>query len=246
MTYSYERGLRDYTKRSDEKMLLANAVHQIIVKEHVLSLVDIGAGEGTFSSMVAPAINDYVAIEKRKENAEALRFKGLNVVEADFPTHLDRTFDMALAAHSIPTEKDKVGPFVEGLIKATKENGVVCIITYKTDKDLWYEFANDVLRENWHGKNYDTYEMLFDILKRYGDVSVERIDATAHGKNPAELFTAIRFIYAGKDPDLAERFKAYRKDALAWLKKREVTEGGHKFPFYQYVITLKKKPHAVL
>lgn len=239
MKYNYEKGLLDYNGHSSEKIDLARAVGNII-GEDVRSLFDVGAGEGTFASMIAPQVPRYVAVEKRGKNVSALRDRGLEVIEGDFPFETKEKFDMVLASHSVPNEKMDLEPFVESLVHAAKEQGVVCVITYRTDKDAWYELMRSAMNENWHAKNYDTYEMLFDVLKQYGNVTVEKVDTTVRGKNPRELFAALRFIYAGKDPELASRFNQYRKEILSWLSDTCKTEQGYEFPFFQYVVTLKK------
>ncbi|MFZ2886296.1 MAG: class I SAM-dependent methyltransferase [Minisyncoccia bacterium] len=213
-------------------------------KHNVHSLLDVGAGEGTFASMVAAHANldRYVAVEKpeRTKNIQTLRDRGLEVVEREFPFETDDRFDMVLASHSIPNGKEGFEDFIEHLVRAAKEEGVVCAITYKTDKDSWYDLMRDALQENWHGKNYDTYEMLFDVLKQYGDVSVEKIKSIVRGRTPREMFPALRFIYAGKDAVLAERFDKHRKQVLEWVRKECKSDSGYEFPFFQYVVTLKK------
>lgn len=241
MKYSYEKGLRDYSRHSDEKILLARAVGNIVTKNRVHSLLDVGAGEGTFASMIAPQVAHYVAVEKRKKNVSALRDRGLEVIEKDFPFEVDTKFDMVLASHSIPNDTSGFEEFIERLVSSAAPNGTVCVITYKTDKDPWYQLMHDVMGENWHAKNYDTYEMLFDVLKQHGDVHVEKIDTTVRGKTARELFAAMRFIYAGKNPGLAHMFNGHRAKILVWINQNcKSAHAGYEFPFYQYVVTLKK------
>ena len=131
MTDRYAESLRQYVRHSDEKIKLAAKVGDIIKKNKVESLLDIGAGEGTFASMIAPQVSRYVAAEKRKKNANTLRDRGLEVIEKDFPFETDEKFDMVLASHSIPNDKVGFESFIEDLAKSATANGVVCVITFK-------------------------------------------------------------------------------------------------------------------
>lgn len=240
MKYGYESGLRDYIQNSDEKAVLAGAIKDIIRNNNIYSVLDVGAGEGTLSEKIAPMVAHYMALEKRPENANSLRSKGLPVMEQSFPIDVSEKFDMALSVHSLPTEKVKLEAFVEGLVDAAADNGMVCVITYRTDKDPWYEFMQDVFGENWHGKNYDTYEMLLDILKRHGEVRIEKLDTTVKGNSPEDVLPALRFVYASNNAQLAEDFDTHKDRAIEWLKKYEDPKKGVRFPFFQYVVTLKK------
>ena len=240
--YEYKMGLYDHIRQSDEKVLLARSVGKIIRENDVKSLLDVGAGEGTFASMIAPQVNRYVAAEKREENARELRDRGLTVIEQNFPFEIEDKFDMVLASHSVPDDKATIESFIENLVSTTKKDGVVCTITFKREKDLWYEFMKGVMSENWDKKNFDTYEMLLDVLRPYGAVAVEKIDTNIQGRNPKELFDALRFTYAGKEPRLVDLFNQHGAEGIAWIKKHceQGGDGFYKFPFIQYVITLKK------
>jgi SAM-dependent methyltransferase len=243
MTYKYEMGLHDHIRNSDEKVILARSVGNIIRQNNVKSLLDVGAGEGTFASMVAPQVEHYVATEKRKENADALRAHGLEVIEKSFPFEMRGWFDMVLASHSIPNDKKSLEPFIEHLVNAAAADGTVCVVTYKREKDLWYEFTKDILKENWENKDGDMYEILLDVFKHYGTVTVEKVDTSLFAKTPRELFDSLRFTYAGKDRELVDLFNEHKTEGLAWIENhcaRDNEQGVYKFPFIQYIVTLKK------
>lgn len=242
MSYRYEMGLHDHIRSSDEKLLLARSVGNIIRENNVQSLLDVGAGEGTFASMIAPQVAHYVAAEKRPENVEKLRDRGLHVIAESFPFDPAQKFDMVLASHSIPSDKIDFESFIERLVDAAEKQGIVCVITYKREKDVWYEFMRDIMGENWNGRNFDTYEMLLDVLKQYGDVTVEKIDTNVHGRNARKIFDTLRFTYAGKEPELVDLFNQHRDKGVAWIESRckKGEDGLYRFPFFQYVITLKK------
>ncbi len=246
MSYKYEMGLNDHIQNSDEKVVLARTVGKLIRNNNIQSVLDIGAGEGTFASMVASQVPHYLAVEKRKGNADGLRDRGIEVIEQDFPLTLPQKFDMVLASHSMPSNKKEAGSFVENLIAATREDGTTCVITYKREKDDWDRFMNEVMGENWDKKDYDTYETLLDVFRHHGNVTVEKVDTNILGKNAETLFDALRFTYAGKDADLVELFNSHREKGVEWLEeyRRESNTRGYTFPFIQYVISVQKSPNA--
>lgn len=244
--YGYEMGLRDHITNSDEKVVLARAIGGIIRENNIASALDIGAGEGTFASMIAAQVRRYVAVEKRPQNAKMLRELGLQVIEQNFPTPIEGTFDIVLASHSIPTDKMRLEDFVDHMVAAATDQGTVCIVTHKREKDAWYEFMSDIMGENWNRKDYDIYEMAIDVLKHYGAVRVEKVDTHVLARTPRELFNALRFTYAGKEPSLVDLFNAKRSEALAWLGSRfeKGADGMYRFPFTQYIIVLRKDAHS--
>lgn len=249
-TYSYDKGLGVFSKHSDEKVVVARKVNEIIRKYNVDSVLDVGAGQGTFTSMIAPQVRSLKAIEKRHDHVQALKNQGIDVVEGEFPMDVGEKFDMVLASHSVPHNRDELQDFVHALIESAKGDGVVCIVTYKTDNDEWHKFMSQAMKrsdkdktgENWLGKNYDTYYEMLNLLRAHGDVRDEQLENVVRGQTVGELFDALKFVYAGKYPKLAALFESRRDRLQAWLEQHCKTEKGYEFQMLQHVITLQKIP----
>src|SRR3972149_4254514 len=108
---SYESDFQVFLKYTNEKKILKEEISKLINKFNIRSILDIGAGNGELSQPLSEEVEDYLCIEPKKDFVGLLRKKGLTVIESEFPTELDRQFDMVLCSHSVPYDKKKLEPF---------------------------------------------------------------------------------------------------------------------------------------
>jgi|SRR3989344_115228 len=236
----YLRNFRRFVENTNEKIEVARAINRIVQEKHPETMLDVGAGDGTLTSILAPALREVYTVEKRENHAQSLRNKGVTTFNEEFPCVLPAQYDLVIASHSVPFEKGKIEAFVEGLIAATKEKGTVVIVTYKTEKDPWFKLMRDALGENWYGQNLQYFENILDILRSHGEVHIEKVDSEVRAKTAEELFEALTFVYAGKDESLRKRFETFREQVIKELEKRYKNSREYRFPFHQFVITLNK------
>ena len=235
----YLRNFKRFVENTNEKIEIARSINRIIQERHPSTMLDVGAGDGTFTSILAPSLKEVDAVEKREDHAQSLRNKGIKTIAEEFPCHLDRKYDLVVASHSIPFERAKTEGFVEALVDAAIEKGTVVVVTYKTEKDAWFELMQSALGENWYGQNLGHYENVLDVLRSHGPVEVEKVDSEVRAKTADELFEALTFVYAGKDEVLRKRFEEHKTSVVDELEKyKSGTE--YVFPFFQFVITLRK------
>lgn len=100
------------------------------------------------------------------------------MLNARFPCPIEETFDMVLAAHSLPEKQSLYKPFLDTALKAVRPKGVLLVASLKGGagdlaklKKMWSTDESGVLDK-------PLFDAMMDILNMYGEVTVHRAVST--------------------------------------------------------------------
>ncbi len=236
----YESDFRVFLKHTNEKEVLGKEIIRLIKKFKIQSILDIGAGNGDLSYPLSQEVKEYLCVESKKDFAKLLRKRGLKVVEREFPTKIDKTFDMVLCSHSIPNRPDELKIFLNVAWKNVKPGGILLIITYVgDDKDEWVRFLK-LVRPELFVVDYMKYEKKLQMLRKFGKPDVKNIFSEVATKNKKDMISALSFVAGGgikKEKDLFLRKKPII-DGI--INEKYHRKGEYFFPFRHIFITIRK------
>jgi SAM-dependent methyltransferase len=124
---TYQKEFEHFLSRTDEKEIFAKLITRFIKKNHIRSLLDIGAGDGRLALKIAKKVKTYVAVEQNPIFVKSLRAAGLNVIAKPFPCDIDRQFDMVLLSHVLSTN-DYWKKIIPSVLRSLASPGHLMII----------------------------------------------------------------------------------------------------------------------
>ncbi|MFH1325644.1 MAG: class I SAM-dependent methyltransferase [archaeon] len=234
----YESDFQFYLRHTNEKEILRKEITKIIRKLKIDSVLDVGAGNGGLSQPLSKEVGNYLCIEQRKYFADLLREKGLNVIEAEFPTEINEKFDMVLCSHSFPRDKEKLKIFLDAAWKLVKNNGFLLVITYTGDGEDWNKFLKKIGQKSFESV-YVNYGEKLKLLKKFGKPKIKNLFSEVETRNIRDMIYALSFVAAGVKEE-RDSFLRKRNVIKKVLNEKYRRGKGYFFPFRHVFVLIKK------
>lgn len=235
----YKNAFETFISHTDEKEVLCREILNEVKKYNIASLLDIGAGNGDLALPLSQGVEHYVAIEPKQSFVQRLREHDIDVIQNWFPCWTDEKFDMILSSHSIRSDEELRGRFIDVAVDLLEDTGVLLIITFKGGETNWSRFM-DYLGEERGEHNKKWFDSLVSYLNQYGKVSVRNVTSYVRTDTFDEIFSCLDFVYSDAMIEKHKEFLARKEEVRAYLDEIHRDETGYFFPFTHYFITLQK------
>jgi hypothetical protein len=123
-----------FVAASDAKEKCAQAVGKVAQEIGASSLLDLGAGDGTLTRMLAPFFETIIAVEGRKGcEAALLRIPNTSTIIARMEDVVPpRKMDVILMSYSLPgVPSERRGPFLRSLLESLTPRGQILLVTHQ-------------------------------------------------------------------------------------------------------------------
>jgi len=221
---------------SNQKEVLFEQIREYIEKYNVLSLLDIGAGDGVLAKRLAEKVKDYTAVEEKEGNIQKLKKLGLVVVPRLFPCEINGEFDMVLSCHSIPEQGDLYLPFLKKAWGLVKEGGIFLVVTFKGGEGDIVQLREGFLKR-LEPVDKELFDEVMGILKQFGTPIIKRVKSKFFSNDSKEI-VEIASNSIGGSPEEKAKYKD-KLDKLILSAHKE--NGKYFFPFEHLFILVEKK-----
>jgi len=189
---AYPQAFMGFTANTDEKQNIARVILDIAQSQGANSLLDLGAGDGELTGILASSFHRVVAVEKQKELARALGdLKGVTAVhqtmQAFEPAEKFDTILMSYSFTGVPPEQ--VESFLTQALSWRSENGQLLTVTFEDNC-------------NWDRYSTAVYERL--NLERTGGANLHRERIVEAGFTATPVGRAISHMWSTSLTDLAK------------------------------------------
>jgi len=143
---SHHNFFQVYTAKTDGKQKVAEAVIEIAANIGTDSILDLGAGDGRLTALLASSFSRVVAVEKNAKYEAALSaIDGVDVhIKAMQEFNTAEKFGIILMSYSLSgVPANQYSDFMESLTKRLAPGGKILFVTY-ADGCPWDEFAEFV------------------------------------------------------------------------------------------------------
>ncbi len=237
----YEKDFEFFLAHTNEKEILKNEILNLFKKYNIESVLDIGAGNGLLSIPLSKKVENYLAIEPKVKFCEALRKKGLRVIESFFPINLAGKFDFILCSHSVPEEGKNYIPFLSYAWEKVSDKGNLLMITYGQKHDDWNKLIRDLNLQSFKD-HYKKGIERYDFLKTFAEVDVKKVRTQVKTHSLNQMIRALSFVASAGQIDKKEKFLA-KKDKLKRIlngKYFDSSQDLYTFPFNHYFFRIQK------
>ena len=237
----YDKDFEIFLQSTNEKDVLFKEFESFIKENNIRSILDIGAGNGDLAIPLSKMDNleNYLAIEPSLKFSKKLKEKNINVLVGKFPNevNVEEKFDLVLSSHSIPTDKEKMIPFIENAKRLNSKNGKLVIITYKGEEDDWTELCG-LLNENRFQINQIFYKDIIEQLSKIGEVKIKKITTTVSSPNIEDVLQALSFVFGYGEVDRKKYFFKNENLIKDLLVKKYYKNNIFSFPFRHFFISV--------
>ncbi len=202
-----------YTTQTDGKERLAEAITNLAQTKAAKVLLDLGAGDGRLTRLVAPIFDKVIAVEWNEKYRDALQLlpKTEVFIESMQDFSFQGDFDMALMSYSLSgVPLDKRTQFFEKLFRQCSPNGCVLYATY-ADGCEWDQFSSLVSEKLGRERSGGTGIHEAELRKLNYTVNVvENIRTLIWGQSLDDLGDVLSFFFLDKVKDYQQRFVEFR------------------------------------
>jgi 2-polyprenyl-3-methyl-5-hydroxy-6-metoxy-1,4-benzoquinol methylase len=245
--YNYTHGFEKLLSHTNEKEVLDSKIGEFIDKYSVHSLLDIGAGDGSFAKLLASRVVSYTAIEPKAKFAAQLREAGLNVIEQDFPAsdipNREAGYDLVLMSHVISHSLGNHTKLIPSAWELVRPGGHLLIITHGNDEQSDWE---RLLKHIGFGESEKLPILFTDIitfLEQYSSPETQKVPTAVETDNIDDLVEVLAFVAAGNSASKAESFMA-KSDTLKLYLENNYRQGDvYSFPFQHFFVCVEKPEH---
>ena len=123
---------------NEETVIFTKEIIKKISKKKKISLLDVGAGQGSLKKILGPNIN-YIGTDIHKKRFKNVRYDNINI----FNTSFKNKFDIIVCLKTIYYLSDNIDNVIQNLKKYLKKNGLI-FISYNLKKN---SFSNKFLTD---------------------------------------------------------------------------------------------------
>jgi SAM-dependent methyltransferase len=232
----YVSAFAAFLAATDEKDVLAEALQGELQRQHVQSLLDVGAGSGELGVALSPLVTRYLAIESRDDHVQQLKRLRLNVLHASWPIELEDLFDAVLMSHVLATAPN-VAPMLVAALDVLKQRGRLLVVLHAVEGSEWERLAAQLALP--HFVRPDLRAVVQDVATRYG-ARVESLGLKTHvrSREVSQFEKALSFVASADDPALAIRFRERLRESDAAYKCYRTADGEFRFVFDHVLMSI--------
>jgi len=219
---TYKNSFALFLKRTDEKVVIRNFITDNIDINNKMAFLDIGAGDGSLSSMISKKVKSTVAVEPNKDFCESLsKKKNIKVLNETWEdVHLEGLFDFILVSHVVTYfPKTKRKKLIKKMYNVLNSGGKILILSIDAKKGSWRKI-HDYFFKLMNRFHCPSDFELKQIMREYGAVS-RSFKTRVIAKDQDEMLKILGFDFY----DYTEYFEKYSTDLKKFLKKH-TGEGG--------------------
>lgn len=227
----YRKSFEKFLAHTDEKKVFLKEFNDYIERYNPVSVLDIGAGNGSLSIPLANKVKNYLAVEENHKYAVKLRKAGLDVVENSFPIELDTNYDLVLMSHVVSYEKANYKELISPALNVVSKGGRLLFVTHRGKSvDDWSRLMQSINMDRFEGYSV-IYQNIIDLLSEAGKVSVREVITTLETSSIDDMIEAMAFVAANGRADSYYEFISNKKKIIEILDTKYTTATGYSFPF---------------
>lgn len=239
VTATYSDSFKKYLSHTNEKSVLFEEIKRRLEFAKPKTVLDIGAGNGDMAIPLSQGNYEYIALERKPDYVTKLKNAGLKVIDAYFPTDIDKKFDFILSSHSLPWKKENYDPFVLSAINLLNAGGIFLIITYDDESGDWKKLVDECglpvsVKKESRLKALDKW---LPSLGRSYNKTIVKTYVRADTLN--DILEALAFVYSdGKEEKIATFLNSDR--VKEYLERKYKSSEGYSFPFSHIFLEIVK------
>jgi SAM-dependent methyltransferase len=233
----YAEAFQVFLSKTDEKVVLREALEAKLDELKPNSMLDIGAGNGDLSIPLSRKVHSYVAVEQNPKYIERLEKVEVKTLHGIYPFEIADKFDIVLVSHALPSHsagRDGWQPFINSAVQQLKPRGHLLLVTFEDEKSEWNSLIEDSGLDDIRPR-----ERRLESLKTYlqGIAHVEVSSITTHVRTESlkDLIRALAFVWSDGKVDKLQLF-VKNKRIPEYLKTHHTERGGYAFPFLHYFL----------
>jgi hypothetical protein len=146
LNLSFEALFERYSERTDGKLKIAASIAQLAGSEKDMHLLDLGAGDGRLTRLLAPQFASTTAVDKKPAfRAQLEAIPGVVAITSTIEDlRIDRPFDIGLLSYSLSgVPLEKLRETIDSLFAQSSREGRLFYITFE-DGCEWDCYASEV------------------------------------------------------------------------------------------------------
>lgn len=231
----YRNSFRLFSRRTDEKDLLASFIVRLGRVGAASRVLDIGAGDGGITERIQSVTQKIVAVEPNPEFANLLRAKGIKVLQGSWErVEPEGVFNTIIASHVVtyfPDEKLLV--LIEKMIQFLAPQGRIILVTVDQERGSWRDIHTFFYSKNKIQKRR-TSVLLQSVLKKY-DPKIFTFTTQVRARSIEEMFDILAFDFSEYE-SLFSRTKPFLRKFL----QQHVDQGKPTLEVCHQVLVVEK------
>lgn len=216
----YAKHFADFAHYSDEKRIIAQAALDFFRPAQTDTLLDVGAGNGELTDLLAPHFQSVECIEKNPEHVALLRRK-YAVYEAAIDSYQGKKYDATLASHMLYSIKEPQRvEFVSQLVSHARKTAIVC---FGLELGGWYELFLKFYEKERRAKYGNPRSLAENLSKKY---TVNTIDLNSTFLMPLEtaipVFSFFCRIKPEREKELEEHLRSLTQEGTMKMSAHHV------------------------
>ena len=217
LSENYPSLFKRYIESTDEKKRIAEALIERVKDKGYKTLLDMGAGDGMLTGMLAKHLERIYAVEKNQTHREKLKkFPNVRVIVEQMEKIGDKEIkliekpEIVLFCYSLCSlKKDWIAPTLKSAFDFLAPGGEVLYISFK-DGCQWDLYTTELYRKLGLLKRGGIKQHDDDILNAGYRVKCEReIPSSIHASSLEELYKNLTFFFMPFHPQYLSSFDEY-------------------------------------
>ncbi|OZG74487.1 hypothetical protein BTA51_05645 [Hahella sp. CCB-MM4] len=205
---SYEYLFEQYSTRTDSREKIANSLVSQISHPHTLHFLDLGAGDGRLTRILASHFLCTTAVDKRSAFNERLTgIPGVEFVHSPIESLiLEKPFDIGLFAYSLSgVSCESLNRAINSLFMQSSDVGRLFFLTYENGCS-WDRYADRVYRELGIARNGGSDQHLRDLRSSGFEVrELDSIETLIWDTSISGLFDTLAFFFFSRAKTYIQR-----------------------------------------
>ena len=235
----YTRGFEKFLCHTDEKEVFHRELKGYFERNHVRSLLDIGAGNGRLASLIAPEVSRYTAVESSTKYVAKLRARGLEVVDGEYPVPVNGSYDAVLLSHVVSYKTRNYRTIIPSAWECVEQGGILLLVTHRGERNDWSELVEAIGMPKTE-ENQTGYDEILALLRARGASEIRRVVTRLESQSLDDMLQAMAFVAAAGRPQEFSHFMSRRKLLVEILERRYKSGSVYSFPFTHIFICTKK------
>ncbi len=219
---------RQFSKFTNEKLLLTKQLIQILSPNHGDSVLDIGCGEGHLLKELSKTVKQSMGIEPDPEMIKLAKnnLKGTNsqLIQTTFENFgIEQKFTIVIASHVFSFFRDKEA-IVNKIIDLTKKNGKITMILHSS-KDDQLQLLSQVNSQLGRSCDHMTAEDMFSYLEKRGlKPKLEKLETKITFHNFDDVLKMSYFLFRIKPTEINSTLSQILRNLINnYQKNKEIT-----------------------
>ncbi|GHF37038.1 hypothetical protein [Streptomyces griseosporeus] len=237
----YFEQYRRFVAAGDEKEVVARSLAELLGPG---SILDVGAGCGDIPEILELGKRDYTAVECHVQCVEALRAKGLTVIEGLFPCSLSRRYGNILLCYCLYGGRFQCEAILDAAWEALAVGGRIIVVTFRDCLDDYNRLLHRI-GHTLRGSSDRYFAMLLGKMESLAPVALDVAHSSLYSGDLGELADILSFMATNSNTGTVQRRQELREMIMAerrYLDQLYRTDSGsYRFPILHHILVMAKE-----